>query len=247
MVRPLKNKIPLLIPPSKERLNAKILSQIKRFIFSSKINNGQKLPSERELSIRLKVSRVVVREALRSLEQSGFVEIKTGAKGGSFVTENLHLPLANCVFDLMTNNKLTLSHFVEVRKTIETCTVRLAVQRGTPKDYEKLNQINRDLLEGIQHRAKFRELNRDFHVMIAEMSGNPLLKLIVQSILELLMKLRPDFYQPARFIRSTYERHVALIKSMKEGNIALCEELMTIDAQSTKELKTRKSYLPPAF
>ena len=157
------------------------------------------------------------------------------------------MPLANSVFDLMANNKLTLAHFVEVRKVIETCTVRLAVQKATPEDYEKLSQINKNLLEGIRYRTKFRDLNRDFHVMIAEMSGNPLLKLIVQSILELLMKLRPDFHQSARFIRSTYERHAALIKSMKEGNIALCEELMTIEAQSTKELKTRKSYLPPAF
>ena len=49
MVRPMNDLTPLLIPPSKERLNEKILSQIKHFIFSSKVNNGQKLPSEREL------------------------------------------------------------------------------------------------------------------------------------------------------------------------------------------------------
>jgi DNA-binding FadR family transcriptional regulator len=242
MVRPMKNLISLLVPPAKQRLNEKILSQIKRFIFSSKIKNGQKLPSERELSIQLKVSRVVVREALRSLEQSGFVEIKTGATGGAFVTENLHLPLANCVFDLMANNKLTLSHFFEARKAIETLAVRLAAQKATREDYEKLSQINRKVLEGVQHRTKFRELNRDFHVMIAEMSGNPLLKLIIESVLELLMMLRIDFHQSERFIKNTYKRHDALIKAMENGDVGLYEELIAFDTGFTEKLKIRKSY-----
>jgi len=82
-----------LAPIRKTRLNEEVVARIKRLIYSKELKVGEKLPSERDLAARLKVSRVIVREALRSLEQSGLIEIRPGLTGGAFVVYNLQKPL----------------------------------------------------------------------------------------------------------------------------------------------------------
>src|SRR5438874_9112974 len=50
---------------------------------------GERLPAERELANRLNISRVTLREAIRALQESGYVESRRGRYGGTFVNETL--------------------------------------------------------------------------------------------------------------------------------------------------------------
>jgi len=227
----------LLVPLKKERLNEKVASEIKRLIFSNKIGIGEKLPSERDLAAQLNVSRVVVREALRSLEQSGLIEIRPGVAGGAFVVYNLHMPLFNTARDLITSGKVSLSHFVGARRAIECFSVKLATKNATQADIERLHRIDEAFIADLADRKKFREHHTAFHIKIAELSRNPLIKLMVESVFELLNRLRPDTFQSEKFIRDTYKRHEAILEAMKKKNIGLCEQLMAIDAEYTKHLK----------
>ncbi len=226
----------LLKPPKKERLHERIVSQIKGLIFSQKLETGQKLPSERQLVELLKVSRVVIREALRTLEHSGLIEIKPGPNGGAFVSDNTYKPFLSSTFDLLNEGKLTLHHFFQARQAIERLSVRLAAERVTMQDIENLNNINRQLLGDIDDKTKLRENNRRFHGAIADISGNPLIKLMVLTLLELLNAFYPRSEQSEEFIRDTYCRHEAIINALKEGKIELCEQEMDVDTASTAKL-----------
>jgi GntR family transcriptional repressor for pyruvate dehydrogenase complex len=231
------NILQFLVPPQKERLNESIVSQIKSLIFSNKIEVGQKLPSERELVGLLGVSRVVVRESLRSLEQSGLIEIRPGITGGAFIAHNLHKPIFDSTYDLFSEGKLTLSHFFEARKAIECFSIRLAVKNLKSNDIDRLKIINRKLMNDINDKKKLRENNMAFHLAIADLSGNPLIKLIVHSLLDLLNRVRPRASQSLKFIKDTYKRHEAIIEAMKVKNIELCEKLMAVDTEYTKRLR----------
>lgn len=233
----------LLTPLKKERLNEKVASQIKELIFTNEIGMGQKLPPERDLAARLGVSRVVVREALRSLEQSGLIDIRPGMAGGAFVVYNLHMPLFNIERDLITSGKLSLTHFVGARTAVECFSVRLAAEHARPSDIERLHRINESFLADLTDSKKFRQAHASFHIQVAELSRNPLIKLMIQSVFELLDRLRPDSSQPAQFIRDTYLRHEAILDAMKAKNIPLCEELMVLDAAHTKKLKNFRQRL----
>jgi GntR family transcriptional repressor for pyruvate dehydrogenase complex len=233
-----------LIPPEKKRLNENIVSQLKALIFSNQIAVGEKLPSEREIAERLNVSRVVVRESLRSLEQSGLIETKPGKAGGAFITHNFHKPFFESTYDLLSKGQLTMSHFFEARKATECFGIRLATRNLTPGDIERLKVINRKLLEELGDKMKLREHNLAFHLAIAEISRNPLIKLIVHSLLDLLNQLRPGSWQSSKFIRDTYKRHEKIIEAMRMGDVELCERLMALDTEYTKRLKNRKSNNP---
>lgn len=230
-----------LIPPKKERLSNKIASQIKTLIISEDIEVGDKLPPERELADLLGVSRAVVGEALRSLEQSGFIEIKQGPSGGAFVTNNLYKPFLDSIYDLFREGKLTLHHFYEARRAIECASVRLAVENASPNDIHRLKKINQKLLDDIDDNTRLRENNMAFHMGIAEISGNPLITIMVQSLIELLNTLYPQSIQTSAFIKDTYKRHEAIINAMKDKDAGLCEELMVIDTENTKKLRSNSS------
>ena len=72
------------------RISDNIVTQIKNAILSDRYTAGDKLPFENELRNLFNVSRVPLREALRSLEQMGLISTKQGVFGGTFVAEDGH-------------------------------------------------------------------------------------------------------------------------------------------------------------
>jgi DNA-binding FadR family transcriptional regulator len=229
----------LINPPRKEKLHESIVAQIKRLVHSEKLGVGDRLPSERELAKLFEVSRVVIREALRSLEQSGFIEIKPGPTGGPIVAYNLHKPLFDSAVDLMNEGKLSLEYFFEARRTIECVTAKLAAEKATAADLKRLKEINGRLRDDMDKPETLRENNSAFHVAVAEIAGNPLLKLMIQSLLQLLGVMHPAPNQSVEFIRQTFERHENLLAAMGKRDLAKCEELMAVDTEYTARLSTR--------
>jgi len=227
----------LFTPPKKEKLHESIVAQIKSLIQSKRLDIGDKLPSERDLAKSFQVSRVVIRESLRSLEQSGLIEIRAGSNGGAYISFNLHKPLFDAAFNLYGGGKEGLKYFLEARHAIECFTVRLAAEKVTSQGLETLRKINANLLRDIGDKSKLRENNGAFHVAVAEMSGNPLLVLMMRSLLQILDVVLPKSVQSDKYVRDTYERHEAIIKAMEEKAFDRCEELMAIDLEHTVKLR----------
>ena len=69
------------------RVYEHIVAQIERAIFDGRLQQGDKLPAERQLVREFGASRVAVREALRALEHRGLVEVRQGSAGGYFIRE----------------------------------------------------------------------------------------------------------------------------------------------------------------
>src|SRR5690242_17566569 len=76
---------PIFGPARPRRTFEEIINQIKTNIEEGRLKRGDKLPTERALAAQLQVSRNTVREALRTLEISGFIILKRGPTGGAFV------------------------------------------------------------------------------------------------------------------------------------------------------------------
>ena len=225
-----------LTPLNRENLKTQIVSQIKALIFSNKIRVGQKLPSERELSSRFKVSRVVVREALKSLEQSGLVEIRTGAAGGAFAVSDLHIPFFYAVYDLMKAGRLAGPHFWEFGEIIERAGARLAAQKATAESVERLRSLNRKLREDENDSQRLLQNSREFHVAVAEVSGNPLIGLTVHSLFKMhgILASRPGY--PPGLRKSIYRRHEEIVNAIDAHDAELSERLMAIDAKEHEKI-----------
>lgn len=242
MVQPLDNEIgKRFTRVTRENLNEKIVAQIKSLILSKGIPLGQRLPSERELARSFGVSRAVTREALKSLEQSGLIEIRTGTTGGAFVVNNQHIPLFQVSYDLFSAGELTLSHFYEARKAIECSIVRLVIIKATDKDIENLTEINNQLINEQTDPGEQGENNDAFHIALAGITGNPLMQLIVQSLMSLLRRVFTGWDQERTrdAMLDMHHRHKGIIEAIRSRDVTLCERLMAMDTEHVRKMAVK--------
>src|SRR3954463_12643447 len=116
---------PLFAPIAVARASSAITEQIRAAIVTGRVKQGDRLSPERELAEQFGVSRVTVRDALRSLEAMGLVEVKVGARGGAFVTAPTGSKVAQTMSDMMMMSATTPEEIVEARLIVELGTVTL--------------------------------------------------------------------------------------------------------------------------
>jgi GntR family transcriptional repressor for pyruvate dehydrogenase complex len=189
-------KLPDFKPIKQPRLSEEVFNQLKEAILSNDFRAGDKLPSERDLAEQFQVSRVAIREAIRALENSGFVSIRQGAAGGAFVRDLTFEQLAGACHDLFLANKISVYELHQVRTLIEPEVARLAALNATPgltkrllDAFEAEHPPGAPLAEDVASATKV-------HFVLAEMCGNRFLEAIVNSVIKLnakiLEELKPD-------------------------------------------------------
>jgi DNA-binding FadR family transcriptional regulator len=176
---------------SSSRVSQLIVEQIKLLLKEERLQPGDRLPSERELCVQFGVSRVTVREALRSLEASGLVEIRVGARGGAFVTAPSSQRVGEGLADLLSLSPLTAAEVTEARIVFELGIVPLVVERATDEDIESLRALCDEHAEAVKQGVYDMEMSADFHTRVAACTHNTAIEMLVQSFHgPLLMSLR---------------------------------------------------------
>lgn len=201
-----------------------VVEQIKKAIYNGTFGIGAKLPSENEMVVQFGVSRSVIREALRSLEQMGLVTVRQGASGGTFVGD-LSLGKMAEVFTVMMNlDRFKTSHVYEVALLLETTVAELAARNGTPQDIELLEE---NLLD--HYHDDFPEEERatlGFHVALARASGNPLMETLVTVLINLVRR-NPQLYPSGLdFPHESNQDHVAILEAVKQKDGREARRLM---------------------
>src|SRR5438552_4613060 len=124
----------------RERVSESVANQIREAIFSGKLEPGLKLLPEREMAEQFETSRVALREALRSLEQEGMIEIKRGSGGGAFVADfdNALRALTDSLNTVVKLGQAKSGHLTEVRSMLEPVMARMAAARATGDDVQAM-------------------------------------------------------------------------------------------------------------
>ena len=178
----------------KGRLADVVSTQIKESIFQGEYQPGQKIPPEHQLVKFFGVSRVIVREAIRNLEQAGLIEIKRGSKGGAFVLPMKHDAVSQVIKDVLKLGNARVAHIMEVRLDIEPIVAGLAAERAEPGDIEMLAKG----VEGMPEEPgdEYVAWNVNFHRVLAKCSHNPMYDILVNILMdfteELILKIKPS-------------------------------------------------------
>ena len=107
------------------RVFEQVAEQLRRLIIEGHLEPGDQLPSELQLSQALEVSRASVREALRLLESTGLIEVRTGA--GTFVAPpRVSFTTTGDAVEWLVKRRDSLMHLLEVRESVEGLTAALA-------------------------------------------------------------------------------------------------------------------------
>ena len=103
-----------------DKVSQNIVNQIRKAIFNGVLKPGDKLPSDKELMDNFGVSKGSLREALRSLEVLGLLEIRKGALGGAFVTEVDTEKAKEGFSNFFVFRNLSLNNLFDVRLILES-------------------------------------------------------------------------------------------------------------------------------
>jgi DNA-binding FadR family transcriptional regulator len=135
---------------------------------------GERLPPERELAPRLGVSRVTLREAIRALQQEGYVESRRGRFGGTFVTYRPRAPQRGDLERVAASMGDLLADTLSYRQAIDTGAAQLLAVNGLSE--EQKARLVRSLEEvTLATPQDYRRLDVRFHLTIAELTGSSLL------------------------------------------------------------------------
>lgn len=161
-----------------------IATHLEQMILDGTLTPERKIPSERQLSTRLGVSRTIVREALHELHGRGMIETRHGK--GSFVS--CAVPTLDDASPLMlafSGNARTLYDLFEVREQLEGQAAELAAERATEQDQYKIRKAF-EAMEAADPLTNA-ELDHAFHRAIVEASHNAVLVHVLNSLKALML------------------------------------------------------------
>jgi GntR family transcriptional regulator, transcriptional repressor for pyruvate dehydrogenase complex len=226
-------------PAGGGRRSDHVVREIRKAMVRGELRPGEKLPPEQELARELGVSRSALREALRSLELSGYLSVRRGYGGGTFVSEPVEEELTTVPRPSVLTLSVSAPQLRDVRLTIEPQAARLAAS-GRLEDVLALHEaIGRASRDDVRPAALLAALV-DFHVAVARASGNPVFAAVMEG-------LRPAMYrtlkahvegEPSRAAACLAE-HEGVVRAIESGQGDRAEQAMLAHLGSEDEPDAR--------
>ena len=213
-------------PINRVKLTESIMEAIVEYASSNNLQAGDRLPSERELSSALRVSRPLLREALRKMESLNLIEVLPGK--GTFIKVPLKNNMSYLVLHIDEERDKVLE-VLKIRRALEKLAIEEAIKNITDDEIKELEKkVN--LLEEKQRRGDdSKEENWAFHSLIYRSAGNKLLFDILDGLKEFHLFWEDPLECPS-FAEKTYFFHRELFNAIKERDLqrayALTDKLL---------------------
>lgn len=218
--------IPSVAPLRKRRLSDDMYAQILLQLSTGRYNVGDRLPTEKELAGMFNVSRPVVREALKHLQNDGLIDARRGS--GTFVSRLPPHEMAHFTDDARLAQYMRA---YEVRQCLETETARLAAIRITQARLRRLRLALDQMEDAMRSGTGTLEADFQFHLEIARATENDLFE-------KQLVFLKPDMLGTMRIASS-----ITVTRSDDRKNVVMQEHRNIYQAISAGDGELAKLYM----
>ncbi len=208
---------PSFEPLKVQRTFEVIVDMIKERIFSGTYEPGDRLPAEREFARVLRVGRPAVREAYRALELIGILEIRKGKQGGAFIARQDHRLVTQSLGDLVRLKQVGMAQLTQARLVLEKDVAELALHRAGAADIARLRACIAEAIAQSRRGITATEENLRFHVLLGEASGNPILAIMLASVMDLLRLVIRAASPGPRVSLDVAEDHHAIVDALEAG------------------------------
>ena len=201
-------------PIERQKLYAQIAEQVLAQIASRRLNPGDVLPPERELTRLYGAGRSSVREALRILESRGLIESRGN---GTFTVAQYRRPLDRSLDVLVAVDEADYMELFEVRRILEAEAAALAAERRGPDHLEEMAQAVEDMTGGLDSEQQFIEADLRFHLTIAEATGNRVLVHLMDAVRGLLLRSLSSSYHIPGSPERAIKMHRLILGAIEAG------------------------------
>lgn len=206
-----------------------VARELRGLIVSGQLAPGERLQPEVTLAERFGVSRATIREALRLCAGQDLIWTAEGSTGGSFVARadsgRISESLRSGLDLLVVAQEISLDELFEMRVLLEVPAARLAAERRTDAELQRLAQSSPVELLELSPEDQF-SYNEEFHSILIEASNNVLLSIAARPIFIVLQRnlVRSDL--DPRFHRTINEDHHRIAAAVEDGDASAAETRM---------------------
>lgn len=209
---------------TRTNLYEQIADRLKEIIITEHIKENEKLPSEQTLAEQFGVSRNVIREALKVLKERGLVELRNGM--GCYVKKPEASNLSNIISCMVAMENIDFKDIYDIRIILEIASAEIAATKVTKAQLKYMKQ----LLDRLNDRSitikERRECDLNFHIAIAEATGNALLVIFIQTMKNLFI----DMIEKGIFIEGGIAdaslRHQRILDALQQKDPRLAKNMM---------------------
>ena len=226
------------------RISDRIAASIRRQIADGRLTAGTRLPAEREMARRHKVSRVAVREAYRSLEVMGLLTVRRGAAGGAVIAEPVQRG-PEVSLSLMLRLGRTSDEELGDAWTIEPLVARLAARHATSGDITRLRQVIDRQEAAVARLGHARAHRFRFQRALAGCTRNRPLVAMVNALSDLTLELLASSDLGRASEEAVCRLHRSIFEAVERRDEAAAQELMwhpavSVRARITERLEQRR-------
>jgi DNA-binding FadR family transcriptional regulator len=190
---------------------------------------GGRLPPERELAIRLGVSRVTLREAIRALQQAGYVESRRGRYGGTFVTAQPPTPSRAEARRIARGQADTIGDTLVFRMVLEAGAAEAAAgraRRGELSEAERTHLRRCLRATNAADLRDYRRMDSRLHLAIAEVTGSASLTSAVADVRMRINELLDAIPLLERNLAHSNAQHAAVVAAILAGHTIRARQAM---------------------
>lgn len=205
-------------PVSKPKLYEIVADKIELEILQNPDQVGQKLPSEQELATGFGVSRTVVREAIKLLEERHLVSVRNGE--GVYIEKPQNDALAEVLRRIVLMDSIEPEKIYELRLILEPAACGMAAKNcaGNPESFARLEELYQDTVEYRYDKEKRVQNDLEFHVEIARLSGNPILLCFVNAVRQMIATLMDTAVSTTDGNDLGVKYHERILEVLKSGD-----------------------------
>jgi len=232
-------------PIQRDPIVVELTKKLLDYIFSGSVKPGDRLPTERQLQDALGVGRSAIREALKVLNVLGILEIRQG--DGTYLRKmNSSLLTRSIEWGLLLGGA-EIMEIVEMRRELEVSIARFAARRRTAEEVEELKRILDEMKTSDVD--QFVERDIQFHLKLAEMARNNVMRNVLVHIQSLLRTWIKCVIEAAKDTDFSYEYHLAIYKAGEAGDPegaaqAMASHLEDATARLVREIEKMKGKEP---
>jgi GntR family transcriptional regulator, transcriptional repressor for pyruvate dehydrogenase complex len=215
-------------PVQSEKLAHSVVRQIELLILRGILRPGERLPSERELSERLDVSRPSLREAIAELQARGLLSTRAGA--GVFVSQTLAAIFPPALSRLLAAHDEALFDYIDFRRDLEGLAAERAALHGSDTDLKVVDTMFRKMEAAHAKRNPEEEasLDAEFHLAIVEAGHNVVMLHMMRSMFGLLRDgvfyNRQIMFKQRTTRESLLDQHRAINTAVQARNAAAARQ-----------------------
>jgi GntR family transcriptional repressor for pyruvate dehydrogenase complex len=219
-----------------------VIQQVKDLIHRGVLKPGDRLPSEKSIEQKLQIPRGPISKALRRLETYGI--LRTIPQSGTYVASIGVDALEGLLTNVLKLEDRELEALDDTRYVLEIYAAELVAAHATPSQIEELETVQEAIATKIRAGTTSFDEDMVFHLKIADICGNPIMKSIVTMLVSDVLQFFKEFEHKAgagkvksRLLDAVHE-HRRIVEAVKRHDPAGAAEAMRRHFEISKQFRS---------